>query len=72
MRISHNYFRSIATSFSVAAIVSLSIWHAFNFYYQRINEPRPRVETVKIELVAINAYANANSPSQTRSKGTQP
>lgn len=72
MRNTHSYFRSIATSFSVAAIVSLSIWHAFNFYYQRINEPRPRVETVKIELVAVNANANTNSHSETQSKGLQP
>ena len=60
--------RLLLTCFSVAAITALSVWHAFNFYYERITHPQPSVETVRfaLEPVAQNKATTGQGPVTTR------
>lgn len=55
--------RMLLTCFSVAAITALSVWHAFNFYYARITNPAPSVETVRLDLKPVAALQAVGQPS---------
>lgn len=60
--------RLLLTCFSVAAITALSVWHAFNFYYERITHPQPNMETVRFDLepVAQNKTTTGQGPVTAR------
>ncbi|WMW81904.1 hypothetical protein RF679_06365 [Undibacterium cyanobacteriorum] len=55
--------RMLLTCFSVAAITALSVWHAFNFYYERITHPKPSAETVRFNLKPFVAEQKPNQPA---------
>ena len=51
--------RMVFTCFSVAALTALSVWHAYNFYHARITQRAPNVESVRFDLIPLEASKEA-------------